>query len=89
MDYTINVHGHLLSLKEPIVMGILNATPDSFYAGSRVESDDAIAARANEIISEGGTIIDVGAFSTRPGGKEVTQDEEMRPTEKGSPHSTS
>jgi dihydropteroate synthase len=78
MDYTINVHGHLLSLKEPIVMGILNATPDSFYAGSRVESDDAIAARANEIISEGGTIIDVGAFSTRPGGKEVTQDEEMR-----------
>lgn len=78
MDYTINVHGHLLNLKKPIVMGILNATPDSFYADSRVESDDAIAARANEIISEGGTIIDVGAFSTRPGGKEVTQDEEMR-----------
>ena len=78
MDYTINVHGHLLNLKKPIVMGILNATPDSFYADSRVESDDAIAARANEIISEGGTIIDVGAFSTRPGGNEVTQDEEMR-----------
>lgn len=77
MDYTINVHGRLMSLKEPIVMGILNVTPDSFYAGSRVETDDAIAARADEIISQGGGIIDVGAFSTRPGGKQVSQKEEM------------
>jgi dihydropteroate synthase len=77
MDYTINVHGRLMSLKEPIVMGILNVTPDSFYAGSRVETDDAIAARADEIINQGGGIIDVGAFSTRPGGKQVSQKEEM------------
>lgn len=77
MDYTINVHGRLMSLKEPIVMGILNVTPDSFYAGSRVETDDAIAARADKIINQGGGIIDVGAFSTRPGGKQVSQKEEM------------
>lgn len=66
-DYSINVHGRLLSLAEPCVMGILNCTPDSFFAGSRKQSEKDIAGRANEIISQGGKIIDVGAFSTRPG----------------------
>jgi len=66
MNYTINVRGRLLSLAHPQVMGILNVTPDSFYCGSRKQTEREIADRANEIIAQGGTIIDVGAFSTRP-----------------------
>jgi dihydropteroate synthase len=77
MEYTINVRGRLLDLSVPQVMGILNATPDSFYAGSRVQTDAEIAKRANEIVNEGGTIIDVGAYSTRPGADEVTEMEEI------------
>lgn len=57
-------------------MGILNATPDSFYSGSRKQTETEIADRANQIIAEGGKIIDVGAFSTRPGGAEVVSVEE-------------
>lgn len=76
MNYTINVRGRLLDLSEPKVMGILNATPDSFFAGSRRQTETEIAARANEIIEQGGTIIDVGAFSTRPGADEVSEQEE-------------
>jgi dihydropteroate synthase len=63
---------------KPIVMGILNCTPDSFYEGSRMQTEYEIEARAEQIISEGGSIIDVGAYSTRPGATEVSQDEEMR-----------
>ena len=66
-----------MDLSEPQVMGILNVTPDSFYAGSRVQTEREIAERANQIISEGGTIIDVGAYSTRPGASEVSESEEM------------
>lgn len=78
MEYTLQVHGKLLSLGKPQVMGILNCTPDSFYASSRVQNEEAIAQRANQIIAEGGTMIDVGAFSTRPGGVEVSETEELR-----------
>ena len=70
--------GRLVSLREPQVMGILNCTPDSFFAGSRVQTEESIARRANQIIEEGGTMIDVGGFSTRPGGVEVPEEEEMR-----------
>lgn len=70
--------GRLVSLREPQVMGILNCTPDSFFAGSRVQTEESIARRANQIIKEGGTMIDVGGFSTRPGGVEVPEEEEMR-----------
>lgn len=63
---------------EKVIMGILNCTPDSFYEGSRKQTADDIAARADEIVSEGGSIIDVGAFSTRPGATEVSEEEEMR-----------
>lgn len=77
MDYTINVRGRLFSLAQPQVMGILNCTPDSFFAGSRKQTEREIAERANQIIGEGGTIIDVGAFSTRPGAVEVSEQEEM------------
>ena len=59
-------------------MGILNCTPDSFYEGSRMQTEYEIEARAEQILSEGGSIIDVGAYSTRPGATEVSQDEEMR-----------
>lgn len=77
IDYTINVRGKLIDLGSPKVMGILNCTPDSFYAGSRKQTEHEIAERANQIISEGGTMIDVGAFSTRPGAQEVSEEEEM------------
>ena len=76
MKYTINVRGRLLDLSVPQVMGILNATPDSLFAGSRRQTETEIAVRANEIIEQGGTIIDVGAFSTRPGADEVSEKEE-------------
>ena len=77
IDYTINVRGRLIDLGSPKVMGILNCTPDSFYAGSRKQTEHEIAERSNQIISEGGTMIDVGAFSTRPGAQEVSEEEEM------------
>ncbi|WP_281705599.1 dihydropteroate synthase, partial [Aeromonas taiwanensis] len=59
--------GRSLSLERPHVMGILNVTPDSFYSGSRKQTERDIAERALQIVEEGGTMIDVGAFSTRPG----------------------
>lgn len=77
-DHTINVRGRLMSLATPQVMGILNCTPDSFYSGSRKQTEAEIADRANQIVSEGGTIIDIGAFSTRPGAQEVSEEEEGR-----------
>lgn len=76
IDYTINVRGKLVDLSRPQVMGILNVTPDSFYSGSRKQTEQEIAGRANEIIAQGGTMIDIGAFSTRPGAQEVSKDEE-------------
>ena len=76
-DYTLNIGGRLLSLSRPLVMGILNCTPDSFFEGSRKQTEEEIASRANEIIEEGGSIIDVGAFSTRPGAVQVSEEEEM------------
>ena len=75
---TINVRGRLIDLSTPKVMGILNATPDSFYCGSRKQTEREIADRANQIIDEGGTFIDVGAFSTRPGAVEVSEEEETK-----------
>ena len=73
---TINVRGRLIDLSTPKVMGILNATPDSFYSGSRKQTEREIADLANQILDEGGTFIDVGAFSTRPGAVEVSEEEE-------------
>ena len=58
MDYTINVHGQLMELSQPQVMGILNVTPDSFFAGSRKQTEQEIAERANQIVAEGASIID-------------------------------
>lgn len=78
MKYTINVRGQLVDLSSPVVMGILNATPDSSYSGSRKQTETEIADRANQIIAEGGKIIDVGAFSTRPGAEVVSVEEETQ-----------
>ena len=76
MDYTINVSGRLIDLSHPQVMGILNVTPDSFYADSRKQTEEEIAKRAEQILEEGAVMIDVGAFSTRPGAAMVSEEEE-------------
>lgn len=76
-SYTINCSGRLISLERPAVMGILNLTPDSFYAGSRRQTPEDIATRCRQIVTEGGSMIDVGAYSSRPGAADVSQEEEM------------
>ena len=78
ISYTINVRGQLIDLGEPLVMGIMNVTPDSFYANSRVQTAEAIRQRAHQIVVEGAKIIDIGACSTRPGGVVVSAEEEMQ-----------
>ena len=77
VNYTINVRGQLLDLSHPLVMGIMNVTPDSFFAGGRVQTEEAIRQRAHEIVAEGAKIIDVGACSTRPDSEPVSAEEEM------------
>ena len=72
----INVNGNLMDLEHPRVMGILNVTPDSFYAGSRKQSEEDILQRARQIIEEGGDIIDIGAYSSRPDAKHISTEEE-------------
>lgn len=74
---TLNIKGNLLHLDTPQVMGILNVTPDSFYAGSRKQTEEEIAMRAESILNEGGTIIDIGGYSSRPDAAEVSEEEEM------------
>ena len=78
MDYTLNCNGQLLDLSEPRVMGILNATPDSFFAASRSQTEAEIAERTQQILQEGATMIDVGACSTRPDSEPVSEQEEMQ-----------
>ena len=73
----INVNGRLMDLSYPQVMGILNVTPDSFYAGSRKQTEAEIAARTRQIIDEGGSIIDIGAYSSRPNAENISPAEEM------------
>lgn len=73
----INVNGSLLDLSVPCVMGILNITPDSFYAGSRMQTEAEITARAQQILDEGAGIIDIGAYSSRPNAENVSPHEEM------------
>ena len=73
----INANGRLMDLSEPQVMGILNVTPDSFYAGSHGVTEGYIIDRIHQIMNEGASIIDIGACSTRPGADEVSIEEEM------------
>ena len=73
----INVNGNLLDLSTPRVMGILNVTPDSFFASSRKQTEDEIYYRIHQIYDEGADIIDIGAYSSRPGANHISSDEEM------------
>lgn len=77
MSKYINVNGRLMDLSYPQVMGILNVTPDSFYAGSRKQTEAEIAARTRQIMDEGGSIIDIGAYSSRPNAENISPAEEM------------
>ena len=74
---TLNLGGRLFSLEKPAVMGIMNITPDSFYSGSRLSDAYSIRARAREIVDEGATLIDVGAYSSRPNAVDISAKEEM------------
>jgi len=73
----LNLSGNLINLSSPVVMGILNVTPDSFYDGSIYTNESAIVKRAAQILDEGGLFIDIGAMSTRPGAKEISLQEEL------------
>ena len=78
MTKILNIRGQLFDFSTPVVMGILNLTPDSFYANSRVEANKNLIQRAEEMLKAGATILDIGAFSTRPGAEEVSEKEEMQ-----------
>lgn len=77
LPYTLNVGGKLLDLSQPQVMGILNVTPDSFYSASRKNTEQEVADRIIAILAEGGSMIDIGAYSSRPGADDITAEEEM------------
>lgn len=80
MTHTLRINNQLTTLDRPLVMGILNVTPDSFFAASRTSATDAeqLRVRVRNMLDEGADIIDIGAYSTRPGADEVSADEEMR-----------
>lgn len=82
-SYTMNLNGRLVVLDRPLVMGILNLTPDSFYATSRKQTEEEITARVAQLTAEGADIIDVGACSSRPGADEVSEAEEMSRLRRG------
>lgn len=83
-SYTIRLaDGRLFSLDSPQVMGILNVTPDSFYAGSRRQSEEEIGNRVRQIVNEGASMLDIGAYSSRPGADDVSIEEEMARLRRG------
>lgn len=77
-DLMINIKGSLYSLEEPVVMGILNITPDSFFDGGKYQLQKDIERRCEQILEEGGQILDVGAYSSRPGAYDVSEGEELK-----------
>ncbi len=74
---TLNCAGHLLSLESPVVMGIINVTPDSFFAGSRQQEVKDVLVTAEQMLTEGASILDIGGMSTRPGAKIISAEEEL------------
>ncbi len=76
--YTLNCKGRLLVIEKPVVMGILNITPDSFYSGSRVQQLDDILAKGEQMINEGAAILDIGGQTTKPNSDRLTADEELQ-----------
>lgn len=81
--HTLNLRGRLLDLQEPRIMGILNITPDSFYAGSRTESEADITQRLHTLMEQGAEMIDIGAYSSRPGADDVSEEEETERLRRG------
>lgn len=75
--YSINIHGHIHYIDYPWIMGILNVTPDSFYSGSRCDSEDKIIKRIHQIVDEGAEIIDIGGYSSRPFAEDISDEEEF------------
>ena len=75
--FTLNCKGRLLVIDKPLVMGIINVTPDSFYEGSRQQAGEPLLAQATRMIHEGADIIDIGGQSTRPGSERIPVKEEM------------
>lgn len=75
--FTLNCRGQLLTTERPLVMGILNWTPDSFFAGSRVQQLDELIIRAGKMLEDGAAILDIGAQSTRPGSALLSETEEL------------
>ena len=76
--FTLNCKGRLLRINQPIVMGIINTTPDSFYAGSRQQGIEAALQQASRMIEEGATVLDIGGQSTRPGSERISVEEELQ-----------
>lgn len=76
--FTLNCKGRLLAMEKPLVMGIINVTPDSFFAGSRFSKTDEVVRTAEKMIKEGATILDIGGQSTRPGSQRISADEELK-----------
>lgn len=76
--FTLNCKGRLLAVDKPLVMGIINATPDSFYAESRYSGTDALLKQAEKMLQEGADILDIGGQSTRPGSEKVSAEEELK-----------
>jgi dihydropteroate synthase len=74
----INVKGHLISLDLPKVMGVINITPDSFYSGSRFPDESSLLKAASGMLNDGADFLDVGGYSSRPGAKDITAEEEKR-----------
>lgn len=81
--YSLNIGGGLKEIDRPLIMGILNTTPDSFYAGSRCNDDEQIRRRVHQIVSEGADIIDIGGYSSRPMADDISPEEEINRLEKG------
>jgi dihydropteroate synthase len=76
--YSLNCKGRLLCWNDPIVMGILNMTPDSFYSGSRIRSEEMLLDQAEKMLTEGASILDLGGLSSRPGAMEISAEAELR-----------
>lgn len=83
MMHTLNLRGKLYSLCKPKIMGILNVTPDSFYAESRTSDEEHIAARVQQLMDDGADMIDIGGYSSRPGADDVSPEEEMNRLRRG------
>ncbi len=82
-SYQLNLNGTLLDLSTPVVMAIINLTPDSFYEKSRIESEKHLINRVHQVLSEGAGIIDIGGYSTRPNATLVSEEEELKRIKKG------